>query len=874
MIDGEAGIGKTRLVFEVITRRSKSHELHFLRGRCKYHQGLDPYSPFIEALRNWFGLTEQDSDVDEKDKIGQIIRRASPELIGIVPLIRGFLSAGTSIYGSYLFKGSNIGKSFQTLKELVQQEKMGLCITREHPDIIKEHYELTNTEIYWLTRSGTEFPSVDPSKIEKLRWIIKDFVNKNKNSVVLIDGLEYLILQNNFNSVLKFIELLKDDVALNDAVLLLPINPDTLEPQQIALLERYTRVISSDTSESTLQPELNTSNLSLPAQLDKCYPPRATDMDYIAEKDKMFQAILQLINNITSHNPLVLFLDDLHWADYSSIQLLQYLFQNSLNNKIVIIGSYRPEDIPEGENLILEMMNNLKRQNLTDKIHKLTLDRLARNHISTLLKNIFDEHVPEKFINLIFLKSEGNPLYAEEILKSLLEDNLIDITDKTWYKKIDYSSIEIPNSINEVVRMRIDRFTKGNDLIDQILKYTAIIGSTFNFNILLSAIKLDEEVLLDHIERLMKANIIHEINVDEYKFDHTLIREVIYNDLGARRKKLLHAKIGSSIEHLYKNNLTEYYAKLAYHYSKGGVFDKAIYYSLKEGEVAKELCAYDESIFHYRSALEMINENKQVSIDSDQQIELQLNLGDLSMILGAWNDAKGYLEKSLELCNEFGYDQQKVESTSKLSQIDVKRQKWSVAVKKLEDVLGLKLDDKQTNNLLVTINPKYVIRANISLIEILLKENLRGIYICINHPSYLVDKLLHTHQIPTQNLSYLDFIPPIIDVLPETGETIYGIDTAYSMGSIIDAINLDTEEFFKQVNFDLADIDFIMVDNISNLTTFATADKISRFIETLTQMIKKSELAYGIVIMDNKTDSAISKAINRFFDKAIPIKEV
>ena len=117
LIDGEAGIGKTRLIFELFSRQSKELNIHFLRGRCQYHQGLDPYSPFIEALRNWFGIEEpkgiQKEEMKEKDKIGQIIRTTSPELIGIIPLIRGFVSAGTSIYGSYLFKGNNIiDKSF------------------------------------------------------------------------------------------------------------------------------------------------------------------------------------------------------------------------------------------------------------------------------------------------------------------------------------------------------------------------------------------------------------------------------------------------------------------------------------------------------------------------------------------------------------------------------------------------------------------------------------------------------------------------------------------------------------------------------------------------------------------------------------------
>ena len=120
-------------------------------------------------------------------------------------MIRGFLSAGTPLYGSYLFKGSDVEKCFRAFKELVSEKKSGLFITRLHPEEIMEQYELENTEILWLTKSTTDKSSFDPSQIEKLRWTIKNYVAGHKNSVVLLDGLEYLILQNNFDNVLNLI---------------------------------------------------------------------------------------------------------------------------------------------------------------------------------------------------------------------------------------------------------------------------------------------------------------------------------------------------------------------------------------------------------------------------------------------------------------------------------------------------------------------------------------------------------------------------------------------------------------------------------------------------------------------------------------------
>lgn len=877
MIEGEAGIGKTRLIDELVNQ-SKDLDIQYLRGRCKYHQGLDPYSPFIEALRNWFGLdeitSEHEKDQKEIDRIGQIIRTKSPELIGIIPLIRGFVSSGTTIYGSYLFKGSNINKSFNTFKELISQKKSGLCITREHPDEVKGIYDLENTNMYWLTKSSTDIPTLDPSQIEKIRWTIKDFISENKNSVVLVDGLEYLILQNNFENVLKFVELLKDDIALNNAVLILPINPDTLEERQMALLERYMRVISSDSRESIISQKVpKRFELSIPEYSSESHPIRPIDMDYLAEKDKMFEALLQLFKNITSKKTLILFLDDLNWADYSSLQLLQYLLQNAINDKILIIGAFRPEDLPEENNLIEDLFNNIKKLNLQSRFSRIKLDRMTINDVNQLVKNILDQDVSDRFINLIFKKSEGNPLYVEEILKSLLNDNTLNLKDKTWHKDLDYSKIEIPNSITEVVQMRLDRVAKDNEMIDQILKYSSIIGSTFNFDILLQALPIDEELLLDNIEKLMKANIIHEVGVDKYKFDHTFIREVVYNNLGSRRKKILHAKIGNSIEELYQSNLLEYYPQLAYHFSMGGVIDKAVDYSTKEGENAKELCAYDESLFHYRSALEMASQDSNLMLNQNLLINLHINLGDLSLILGSWADAKNYFEKALEISKKFGDDVKKVESRSKLDEIEIKKQRWSLAVKKLQEVLDIKLDDKESNILLVTIKPKYVIRANISLIEILLKENLEGVYICINHPSYLIDKVLKVHQMPTQNLLYLDFITPLAGRTSTMVENVYMTDNVFSLDNLLEAMNIDSKDLNKKVNFDIKNIDFIMVDNISNLIAYTTSEKILQFIEALVKIIKKLTATYGIVIMDDESSPEVKKLMEHYFDKSVTIKE-
>ena len=122
-------------------------------------------------------------------------------------------------------------------------------------------------------------------------------------------------------------------------------------------------------------------------------------------------------------------------------------------------------------------------------------------------------------------------------------------------------------------------------------------------------------------------------------------------------------------------------------------------------------------------------------------------------------------------------------------------------------------------------------------------------------------------------MSYLDFISPISGVTPEASENVLGIEIAFSLGSLLDAMNIQPEKFFKQTDFDFKNIDFIMVDNISNLVNFATVEKLKQFIDNLIQIINKLTVVYGIVIMDDKTDDEIRQIIEPYFDRAVAIKD-
>jgi hypothetical protein len=189
-IEGEVGIGKTRLVSELRSYASEKG-MYCLSGRCISREGADPYLPFVDALKDWFGLKYPPGAYtrhDRKHSFAQKLQQASPNLIDKIPIIGNFLSADVSTYGGYLIKETKSKKSLEIFSELITRGYTGLCITRTPQDKLKESYNtLENVNIYWLTqKSGHHCVPPSPTILSHL---ISQFVKKNKNSVALLDGL-------------------------------------------------------------------------------------------------------------------------------------------------------------------------------------------------------------------------------------------------------------------------------------------------------------------------------------------------------------------------------------------------------------------------------------------------------------------------------------------------------------------------------------------------------------------------------------------------------------------------------------------------------------------------------------------------------------
>lgn len=136
----------------------------------------------------------------------------------------------------YLVKGEEPTKAYEIFTELVTHGMEGLCITRDFPERVRKKYGLEKTPMIWL--STTEKPyTINPNKLSELFYRIETFLNESKQGIILLSGLEYLITQNNYLSVLKFVQLLDEQVAINDGILIVPLTPKALKEQDLSLIE-------------------------------------------------------------------------------------------------------------------------------------------------------------------------------------------------------------------------------------------------------------------------------------------------------------------------------------------------------------------------------------------------------------------------------------------------------------------------------------------------------------------------------------------------------------------------------------------------------------------------------------------------------------
>ena len=368
---------------------------------------------------------------------------------------------------------------------------------------------------------------------------------------------------------------------------------------------------------------------------------RITDVGDIKKgRSYLYDVMTKHLFKLAANNSVVLFIDDLQLASLASFGYIEYLTEQIKDKPIMVLFTISTDELDEKFQKLTEIFKTIGNLNYFTEI---VLDRFDITNTSAMIKKIFSrQDVPDSFIDQIYKKTEGNPLFIEDVIRALIEEDVIDVSSYVWQTRLDVSQLRIPENTREVLITRLSRLDKN---ILKILGFAAVIGREFSFDLLKDLTEISDENLLDSIDILLEAKLIHEdlaSEVDQYRFSNPLIQNISYNELSRSRRRFLHTRVGDILEQENINDTGVVIFKLADHFSRGRNYEKALKYLILAGDRAAQIYAIDDARRFYLTALELLTKFDYNINFQQREIELLSNLGHTCKMLGDWDQALEY----------------------------------------------------------------------------------------------------------------------------------------------------------------------------------------------------------------------------------------
>jgi len=368
-------------------------------------------------------------------------------------------------------------------------------------------------------------------------------------------------------------------------------------------------------------------------------------LDAQARQRTIFRVVTGLVEHVASRQPVLLAIDDLQWADDTSVELVNHVARHATGRPLLLVLANRPE---EGAASILKVADlpyhtELCLKELTDEASLRLLDMLLPT----------TPQMPPHLKRLILDKARGNPLFIEEVAYSLVENYLtLDEASGTYRARTDLEQIEIPDSVNRVIMSRIDRLDESSR---NVLRVASVIGQEFE-HWLLNAIypyRQAEGELHERLAELSQREILENLYPDLlYLFRHVLTREVAYESLLYADRRRLHRDIGKSIEIQRAGQLAEYWEVLAYHFGLAEEWEKALSYYLQAGRKAQSIYANEDAIHHFRQALKAAEREPG---SGEHQLAAHEGLSEVLDTLGNYDEALAHIYQAQDLVMVVGY---------------------------------------------------------------------------------------------------------------------------------------------------------------------------------------------------------------------------
>ncbi len=372
------------------------------------------------------------------------------------------------------------------------------------------------------------------------------------------------------------------------------------------------------------------------AELSRIFPwlrqtPNFVEPEVVSDPEvaqfRLFDAYTSYLKAIASQAPLVVALDDLHWADKPTLQLLQHVARELSRMRVLIVGNYRDTDITR-QSALSETLASLNRESGFDRV---VLRGLTRDEVGAYIRARANVEPKREVLDRIFEETEGNAFFLSEVVNLMAQEGTL--------TKDSISDIAIPDGVREALGRRLNRLSAETN---ELLQVAAIIGRDFAYDTLTLLGDRDEDALLRLVEEAIEARVIEETDqAGRYRFTHAQMQETLLAELSTTRRVRLHGQVGEALERRYGVRADERAARLAFHFSEAATLSprfsqKAANYSAVAGRQALEQSAYPEAARHFRAALSA-REGQEMD---DEMARLFFDLGKAQLATldarGAW----------------------------------------------------------------------------------------------------------------------------------------------------------------------------------------------------------------------------------------------
>ena len=370
------------------------------------------------------------------------------------------------------------------------------------------------------------------------------------------------------------------------------------------------------------------------------YPP--LNLTPQRQRQKTHEALVAWLLEEAERQPVLAVWEDLHWADPSTLEVLSLLLDQVATARMLTLLTCRPEFRPPWATHA--------------PVTQVTLNRLGRAQVEAMLPSLTGaKTLPPEVVEQVIAKTDGVPLFVEELVKMILETGLVREQAGRYVLTGPLPPLAIPSTLHDSLMARLDRLATARELV----QLGAVLGREFAYDLLQAVASVDETTLQQGLARLVEAELVYQRGLpprSRYLFKHALIQDAAYQSLLKSTRQQYHQRIAQVLEAQFPDTVLLQPELVAHHYTEAGLSAQAVLYWQKAGQRAVERSAYAEAITHLSKGLEVLKTLSDTPEHLQQELDLQLALGPaLVVIRGPASPAvEQAYARAQELCQQVG----------------------------------------------------------------------------------------------------------------------------------------------------------------------------------------------------------------------------